>query len=67
MKSIFDFILENKEWIFSGIGIAVISLFVSVFRRKSFRLYQRGGKGSTNIQVGGNISVNDKIDGKPDE
>lgn len=54
-----DYLINNKEWIFSGIGVAVISW---LFLRKSTgsNMNQKGGKGSTNIQVGGNFSVNDK-------
>lgn len=36
MKEVFDWIIENKEWIFSGAGVAIISLFLS---RKGARNY----------------------------
>lgn len=31
----FRFILDNKEWIFSGIGVAVIGILITILRRKS--------------------------------
>lgn len=31
----FQFILDNKEWIFSGIGVAVIGVLITILRRKS--------------------------------
>lgn len=52
--SIIDWIAENKEWLFSGVFVAVIGwLFIS----KGKKQVQKGGKGSTNIQVGGNFVI----------
>lgn len=55
----FEYIIENKEWIFSGIGVAVISWFL-LRKSKGLTMSQKGGKGSTNIQVGGDFSVSPK-------
>lgn len=56
---VIEYIINNKEWVFSGIGVAAISWFL--FRKSTgSSMSQKGGKGSTNIQVGGNFSVNDK-------
>lgn len=50
-----DYLSTNKEWIFSGIGVAVASwIFVKLFGSKS-GMSQKGGDNSTNIQVGGNV------------
>lgn len=56
---VIEFLIENKEWIFSGIGVAAISWFF--FRKSSSSsMNQKGGQDSTNIQVGGNFSVTKK-------
>lgn len=62
----FEYIINNKEWIFSGLGVAVISW---VFLRKSSskKMTQRSGDNSTNIQVGGNINMSDKGKGSEDK
>ena len=54
-------ISENKEWLFSGVAVA-IPLAVAgwlIHSRRSPRSVQkqRGGKGSTNIQVGRDLTV----------
>lgn len=60
-----EWILENKDWIFSGIAItvplAIIGWFISTRGNKQI---QKGGKGSTNIQVGGNFKIGGKRDDK---
>jgi len=50
-----DYLIANKEWIFSGIGVAVLSWLLFQVSGKS-SMSQKGGDGSTNIQVGGNIT-----------
>lgn len=53
-----DWITDNMNWLFSGIAIAVplalIGWFISSRGNKQI---QKGGKNSTNIQVGGNFNV----------
>jgi len=60
-----EWVFNNKEWLFSGIAIAiplgVIGWFIS---SKKNRQIQKGGDNSTNIQVGGNITINDRSDKK---
>ena len=36
MKEVIDWIIQNKEWVFSGAGVAIISLVLS---RKGARNY----------------------------
>lgn len=36
MEKFFDWVIQNKEWVFSGAGVAIISLFIS---RKGARNY----------------------------
>lgn len=53
-----EWIVENKDWLFSGAAIAlplaVIGWFISSRKAKQT---QKGGDNSTNIQVGGNFKV----------
>lgn len=61
-----NWILENKEWIFSGIGATVIGIIITIlFQKKNEKssankLKQRSGKNSTNIQIGGDFNNNEK-------
>lgn len=52
-----EWIVNNVEWIFSGIGVAVASLLFGVFFKKRSRLSQKqsSGSNSVNIQSGGNV------------
>lgn len=53
-----EYILHNKEWLFSGLGIAIVSWFF--IRNKTSQMKQKGGNNSTNIQVGGNLEIKDR-------
>jgi len=60
-----DWIIDNKEWIFSGIGVFVLGLIITVVRKKNSKKIsqkQKSGNNSTNIQVGGNVEINKKDD-----
>lgn len=50
-----DWIITNREWLFSGIAVAIIGWFISSRGNKQT---QKGGNNSTNIQVGGNFTNN---------
>ena len=41
MEKLFSFILENKEWLFSGIGVAVVGLVLSLLRIRIKRTYPK--------------------------
>jgi hypothetical protein len=50
-------ILNNIEWIFSGIGVSILSIIFLIFQRKkrhNSNIKQKisSGKKSTNIQIG---------------
>ena len=62
MEEVWTYIRTNTEWIFSGIGVAVISLVAYLFKRRSSKQYQRGGRDSTNIQAGRDININKRDD-----
>jgi predicted tellurium resistance membrane protein TerC len=55
-----NWILENKEWLFSGIGVSIIVLVISLIRKnqkkKSIKMEQESGDNSTNIQIGGDFN-----------
>jgi len=50
----FNWIAENKEWVFSGLGVAIITIVVSFLVRshnQSNSQRQSSGDHSTNIQM----------------
>jgi hypothetical protein len=58
-----EWILQNKEWLFSGVAIALpLSIVGWLFSRQGNKQIQKGGKNSTNIQVGGSLNISDKDD-----
>jgi len=59
-----DWIIDNKDWLFSGVAIAIpIAIIGWFFATRGNKQTQKGGKNSTNIQVGGSLN----IDGKKDD
>ncbi len=56
-----DWIMSNKEWIFSGVGTAFVFFIIGWATRGKFerRMNQKSGHSSTNIQVGGDIKTGD--------
>jgi len=56
-----DWIIANKNWLFSGVAIAVplalLGWFITCRKNKQV---QKGGKNSRNIQVGGDLKINPK-------
>lgn len=59
-----EWIIENKDWIFSGIGVLLISLVAGLFakRHKSSKQTQMSGSNSTNYQSGRDINIGIKND-----
>lgn len=56
-----DWLIKNKEWLFSGIAITVpLAIAGWLLSIKSNKQVQKSGKGSTNIQVGGSINIKEK-------
>ncbi len=58
-----NWIFENKEWLFSGIAIAVplaIIGWLMTNSKKQIRQNQKSGSGSINIQSGGNVNIGNK-------
>lgn len=60
-----EWIIENKEWLFSGIAIgiplAIIGWFLS---SRANTQVQKSGDDSTNIQVGGSLRIGGNKDDK---
>ena len=57
-------IIENKDWIFSGVGVSIISLVVGLFAKNNIALKQtqKSGRNSTNYQSGRDINIGEKHD-----
>lgn len=60
-----EWIAENRDWLFSGVAIALplatIGWFISSSKHKQT---QKGGDNSTNIQAGGNLQIGNSKDDK---
>jgi hypothetical protein len=66
-----EWLEKNKEWIFSGIGVAIIGWIGAwIFLRQkpekggNKKQSQRSGSNSINIQAGDNIHLGDKTNGR---
>jgi hypothetical protein len=54
-----QWILANKQWLFSGVLVAVpLAAMGWLLAKRSISQRQKGGKGSTNVQVGRDFTVN---------
>jgi len=58
-----QWIVTNKEWIFSGIGIAAIAAGLKFFSKDKGAINQKIGNNSTGIQAGRDVNLKFK-DGK---
>lgn len=56
-----DWIMRNKDWLFSGIAVAIpLAIIGWVFNAKGKKQVQISGNNSTNIQVAKNITFNSR-------
>lgn len=60
-----DWLMQNKDWVFSGIGVAILSLIGGLLFKNRAGQKIKAGNNSTNIQGGKDVKVN--IGGKNDE
>jgi len=60
-NNLFECILNNKEWLFSGIGVAVLVGIAAIIRRKKSAISssqkQKSGRHSSNLQIGGDVKI----------
>jgi len=58
-------ILDNKEWLFSGVGIVIIAWVFRLFykQRQTSSQTIKSGDNSTNIQAGRDINMTSKDKG----
>ncbi|HEY5581757.1 MAG TPA: hypothetical protein VIK56_11465 [Rhodoferax sp.] len=60
-----EWIIQNKEWLFSGIAIAIPLAIIGWFLSTRVNTQvQKGGDDSTNIQVGGSLRIGGDKDDK---
>ncbi|UAA40595.1 hypothetical protein KIH87_09750 [Paraneptunicella aestuarii] len=53
-----DWIIENKDWLFSGVAIAIpLTVIGWLIATRGNKQIQKGGKNSTNIQVSGSLNI----------
>lgn len=71
--TILGYIAENKEWVFSGIGVFALSLLITIVvylvkrpKKDGSSQFQKSGRNSVNIQSKGSISINGGIHNGPD-
>lgn len=58
-------IIQNKEWLFSGIAIAIPVAIIGWFSSgRGDKQVQKSGNNSTNVQVGGNLRIGGDSDDK---
>lgn len=63
-----EWIIANKEWLFSGVAIAIpLAIIGLIFSGRSNKQSQKGGRNSINIQVGGNFNSRDAGGGKDEK
>ncbi len=55
-----DWLVKNMEWLFSGVGVAVIGWLIS--RRVNPSIDQSVNNSSNVTQVGGNVSIGESND-----
>ncbi len=57
-----EWIIENKEWLFSGVGIALISSLIWLFRSKKEKSRnQKNSQSVSWVTAGGNVNINQTI------
>lgn len=60
-----EWIVENKEWLFSGAAIAIpLAIIGWLFSSRGSKQVQNGRDRSTNIQVGRDLKIGDNRNDK---
>jgi hypothetical protein len=63
MESILNYIVQNKDWLLSGTGVAVLSLIISGILARSKKpsnviRQNNTTRGNINIQMGRDVNIN---------
>jgi len=59
MKSyIYNFVILNIEWIFSGIGVLIISIFISMLKLRFEKMKSNNIRNDMNIVFGNSTNIN---------
>ena len=58
MKKILDYIIAEKEWLFSGLGIIILGVFFKKKSNSANKMKQKISKNSKGIQANGNVNYN---------
>ncbi len=60
MDNMLNYIAENKQWLFSGLGIVLLGWIIKfIFFRNKPTQVQKSGKDSISIQAGGDVNIGD--------
>tara|TARA_B110000196_G_scaffold96366_1_gene83453 strand:- start:4016 stop:4189 length:174 start_codon:yes stop_codon:yes gene_type:complete len=56
--------IDNKEWLFSGVGVFAITVIISIItsKKRTIKQTQKSGSNSTNYQSSGDINIGSKDD-----
>lgn len=59
-----QWMIDNKEWLFSGVGIFIITVGISIFtnKKREIKQTQKSGSNSKNYQSVGDINIGNKND-----
>jgi hypothetical protein len=58
---IWNWIVANKEWLFSGILVTLpLAIAGWFFHKRNNKQVQKSGNNSTNVQIGGNFTIKSK-------
>lgn len=63
MEALWAWVIGNKEWLFSGIGVVAVTWVVQrIFKNTNASSTQtiRSGDGSTNVQGGRDVNIGTK-------
>ena len=59
-----QWIIDNKEWLFSGLGITAVSLAIWLFRKINSIDRSAINQSGSKIKAGGNVVINQSINAK---
>lgn len=66
MEDFVAWVIDNKEWLFSGVGVVVVAGVVRLILKKTYASSTqtiRSGDRSTNVLVGRDVSIGTKKKG----